>query len=131
MFQLFSPFGTFKCVLVLCRFDNSACALAQTLILGSDQSFKSCCVPYGTCIVLTQNRWHLRMQICMTNEIYCGFLSFLILFSFVFCFCVCSFVSKARISICNFNFSAPFGISLSKSIEVTLLNRLCIVSALN
>ena len=32
VFQFFPPFGTFKCVLVRCRFDNCACALAETLI---------------------------------------------------------------------------------------------------
>ena len=59
----------------------------------------------------------------------------LVLFNFIFfCLCfvlfVCLFVSKEKISICNFKFSLLLGISLSKSVEVTLY-RLCIVSKLS
>ena len=47
---------------------HGACAVAETFI--SEPLIMSCFVPYGTfwCI-LAQNRWHLRMRICWTNEI--------------------------------------------------------------
>ena len=45
---MLSPlFGTFKCVLVRCRFVDCTCVLAEILISISEPLFKSCHVPYG------------------------------------------------------------------------------------
>ena len=49
LFELFPPCGTFKGAAVLCIFGNGACTLANTLFRLSESFFKSCCVPYGTC----------------------------------------------------------------------------------
>ena len=109
VFQLFPLFGIFECVLV--RQDNCACSLAQTrlnhlsLVLFHTVSVVVHKI-YSICTFALSKQMKLSIISCHPIKVVTYF--------------SCLFVSKGNTSLCNFKFSTSLGISLFKSIEVTL-----------
>ena len=82
VFQIFSPYGTLRCVLIQSIFNNCARAQARTLI----SRLRALVVFHTVRVVflLVQNRWRLRMRIAENVQqfILCHSISFR-------SFCVC------------------------------------------